>query len=108
MSRLSKLLGKPKEIEINGEVFTFKPLTVKDIDLMMDLESEAKRANAMQKIITKTLKEACPEATEEEIAGVAVTHLEALTNAIMEVNGLIKDGNPQGKDGQTVSETTGK
>jgi len=88
MSRLSKLLGKPKEYEIEGEKFVFKPLTVENIDLIMDLESDTKRASAMKQIIKLTLKEACPEATDEEIKKVALGHFKQLTEAIMEVNGL--------------------
>jgi hypothetical protein len=42
MSKLTKLLGKPKDIELEGDTYTFKPLTVDNIDLIMDLESESK------------------------------------------------------------------
>jgi len=106
MSRLSKLLGKPKEVEIQGEKLLFKPLTVKDIDLIMDLESESKRATAMKKIIAKTLKEAVPDATDEEIESVAIENFAQLTDAIMEVNGL-KDV-PQGKNRQTIPQAFGQ
>ena len=88
MSRLSKLMGKPKEFEIGGEIFTFQPLTVEDLDLIMDLESENKRAIAMKKIIRKTLKKAVSDATDEEIEKVAMEHFDALTKAIMDVNNL--------------------
>jgi len=106
MSRLDKLLGKPKEFTINGEVFTFRPLTVKDIDLIMDLESETKRSTSLRKIIIKTLKDAVPDATDEELESVAIEHFAELTDAIMEVNGL-KDVNNQGKNGQIISQKFG-
>ena len=88
MSKISKLLGKPKDIELEGETYTFKPLTVDNIDLIMDLENESKRAEAMKKIVKITLKDAVPDASEEEINGVAISHFQKLTEAIMDVNGL--------------------
>ena len=88
MSRLTKLLAKPKKIELLGEEFDFKPLTVKNIDLIMDLEHENKRANAMKEIIRITLKEAVPDSTDEEINGIAIQHFQKLTSVIMDVNGL--------------------
>jgi len=106
MSKLSKLLGKPIECEIGGETFELKPLTVKDLDLLMDLENENKRAGALKQIITKTLKNSISDATDEEIDGVAVEHFDELTKAILKVNKL--DENPKGKNGPTISETIGQ
>ena len=88
MSKLSKLMGKSKEVIISGETFMFKPLTVDNLDLMMNLENENKRANAMKEIISLTLKEAVPDATPEEIKGIGIKHFKALSDAIMDVNGL--------------------
>jgi len=106
MSRLSRLAGQAKEVEILGEKFVLKPLTVKDMDLIMELENESKRANAMKKIIAKTLKDAVPDATDEEIDSVAIENFAQLTDAIMEVNGL-KDV-PQGKNRQTIPQAFGQ
>lgn len=88
MGDIKKLMGKSKEFTINGEQFTFKPLIVDNIDLIMDLENETKRAGAMKKIIKMTLKDACPTALEEDISKVAIGHFQELTKAILEVNGL--------------------
>lgn len=88
MSKLSKLLGKEKEVVIGGETFSFKPLTVDHLDLVMDLEVEGKRAGAMKKIVELSLRGAVPDATDEEIKGVAMEHFKGLSDAIMEVNNL--------------------
>jgi hypothetical protein len=88
MSRLSKLLGKPQDFEIGGEVLTIHPLSLEDIDLVFELERENTRAEAMKKIMMKTLKRAVPDSSNEEIGKVAVSHFKALTDAIMQVNGI--------------------
>lgn len=88
MSRLSKLAGKEKEYEIGGEKFTFKPLTVKNMDIFVEMENESKRANAMRKLIHKTLMAAVPEATDEEIEKISAEHFKNLLEAIKDVNGL--------------------
>ena len=93
MSKLQALLAKPKEITLAGEQIMVKPLTVDNIDLVMDLENESKRANALKKIIKITLKEAFTDATEEELNGVSIQHFQDITKAIMEVNGLGQDEN---------------
>lgn len=103
MSKLSKLLGKPMDFDIGGETFTIKPLTVKNLDLLMDLDNEAKKSNAMKQIVEITLRASVPDATDEEINGVAMGHFEELTKAILKVNGL--DENAKGKDRPAVQKT---
>jgi len=90
VSKLSKLLGKPMEFVIGEVSLELKPLKMSDLPLMMSMSSTdpAKQADAMKKVISKTLKEAVPDVTEEELDGLAVNHFQALTEAIMMVNGL--------------------
>lgn len=90
MSRLTKLLGKQKEYVIAGEKFIFNPRTVNDIDLMIDMENETKRPAALKKLIRVTLKEAVPDATEEELDKISIDYLKEITEAILDVNGLGK------------------
>jgi hypothetical protein len=90
MSKLERFFGKPKQIEINGEMLTIKPLTVEDLPLIMALGKEGEN-DAVQRLIHKTLKEAVPDATDEEINKVSFEHFEKLMNAIMEVNNLKMD-----------------
>lgn len=91
MSRLSKLVGKLLEVKIGGEMFTFHPLTLKDLPLLMSLGNTSdnkKQSEAMREVIEKSLKEAVPDATEEELRQVAVSYFYELSEAIMKVNGL--------------------
>ncbi len=66
----------------------FKPLKMENLDLLAELEDESKRVMAMKKIIAITLKEAVPDATDEEIANLGLTYLQEISEAIVEVNGL--------------------
>lgn len=88
MSRLSKYTAVPKDYVIGEDTFTFKPRGLKDLDLLMDLSNEEKRAKAIEKLLRVTLKEAVPDATEEELDNVALKYFKELTEAVIDVNGL--------------------
>jgi hypothetical protein len=94
MSRLSKLMGKPVEVVIEGELLQIHPLKMKDLSVLMKVGSTNPdiQAEAFSKLITKTLMKAVPDSTPEEIEEVAVTHFTILSEAIMKANGL-EDGN---------------
>ncbi len=91
MSRLNKLFGKPKQFTIGGEILDIKPLSIQHLDLLLDLESDKTRPEALKKLISLTLKAAVPEATDDEISQVCFQHFKELTDAIMNVNGLDKE-----------------
>lgn len=91
MSRLDKLLAKPKELEINGERFNIYPLTVMHLDLINKMEKEETRTEAMRQIVKITLKKAVPDATEDDLNNISLEFLEPIINAIVEVNGLADD-----------------
>ena len=89
MSKISNLIGEAKKYKIGEIELEFKPRTLEDIELIMQIAEEGEaRAKAMKELIFKTLKEADPEATDEEINQVALTHFKELTEAIIDVNGL--------------------
>lgn len=88
MSKLSTLIGKSKTCKIGEIELEFKPLKFENMDLLAELEIPEKRINAMKEIIKLTLKEAVPEATDEEIENIGMTHLTEITKAIRDVNGL--------------------
>lgn len=88
MSKLSNLIGKSKTFKIGGIEMEFKPLKFENMDLLAELENLEKRINAMREIIKITLKGAVPDATDEEIEAIGITHLLEITKAIQEVNGL--------------------
>ena len=90
MSELEKLFGKPKDCKIGELTLRFHPLTVDDMPLILGLQSKDEKVvlNATKEITTKTLKMAVPDATDEEIARVAISHFNAIQDAILDVNGL--------------------
>ena len=84
-------MAKSKEIDLKGEKLTIKPLTVKDMHLVMDLSNPEKQATAMSALIRKTLKDAVPDATEDELNNFSLEFLDPLSTAIMDVNNLNTD-----------------
>lgn len=88
MSRLERFLGKPKIVEIGGEELKLKPLTIKDLDIIMDLGDEKKKNDAMIRLVTRTLERSFPEDTPEQREGFSLKYFEELIAAIMEVNNL--------------------
>jgi len=88
MSKLSNLLGKSKTYTIGDVELEFKPLKFENLNLLAELEDESKRVDAMKKVIALTLKEAVPDATDDEIANLGLTYLQDISNDIVEVNGL--------------------
>jgi len=94
MSKLSNLLGKSKTFKIGDIDLELKPLRFEHMDLLSKLESPETRIEAMKEIIKITLKQAVPDATDDEINNLGITYLMDLSNAIAEVNGL-KDVTPK-------------
>ena len=88
MSKLANLIGKSKTFKIGDIELEFKPLTFENMDKLAELEDPNKRVTAMKELIRITLKEAVPDATDEEIEKIGIKHLLGITKAIQEVNGL--------------------
>ena len=92
MSILNQLHGKPKTYLVGGIELELKPLRLDDMSLMaIDQNATQKQqTEASMLLIKKTLKESIPDATDEEINNIGFQYIEELTNAIMDVNGLIQ------------------
>ena len=88
MSKLSNLVGKSKTFTIGGIEMELKARTLKDMDLIVELSEESKRAEALKKLISVTLKEAIPDATDEEISNIGIQYFKEISEAIISVNGL--------------------
>lgn len=75
---------------VDGENFTVHPLKVKDMPLLMAASSKdtGKQAEALAKILKKTLKQSVPDATDEELDNISMKYFNQFTDAIMKVNGL--------------------
>lgn len=88
MSKLSKLSGRKKTYVIGDVELELKARTLKDLDLIMDLGEESKKNEAMKKLVFATLKEADPEATDEEINAFGMQYFQVLSESVIDVNGL--------------------
>jgi len=88
-AKLSRLFGKEGKLELeDGSYIPIKPLTLDDIDVVIDLENPEKRSNAIKEIVKRTLKRAYPDASDEEIKQVSMQYFEKLVNKIVEVSNL--------------------
>jgi len=88
MSKLSSLIGKSQTFKIGDIDLEFKPLKFENMDLLAKLDNPNERVSAMKELIRITLKEAVPDATNEEIEKLGISYLLEITQAIQEVNGL--------------------
>ncbi len=82
MGSLNKFLGKPKEVDIDGEKITIHPLKVKDMGLFSNQDASDEQKVKMSNDI---LKLSIPDATEEEINNLP---LEIFTKLMEEINKL--------------------
>ena len=95
MSKLEALRGKSKTYKIGEIEIELHPLSIKDMELITidDKSSVEEQQKASKKLITKTLKESIPDATDEEIDNIGFQYMEELMEAIMDVNGMNKNKN---------------
>jgi len=92
MSRLSKLTGKPKEIEIQGEKFSISPLKGKDLHLFMEKgKSPEEQAKKTIELIYLSLLPEMPDVTKEEIENLDAVILNKIALEVAEINGLGED-----------------
>ncbi|MEK6883029.1 MAG: hypothetical protein AABY22_25620 [Nanoarchaeota archaeon] len=96
MSRLNRLFGAPKSIEIGGISLDIYPFKLQDLSLIMSVSHKDGSVNMdkMVEVIRKTLKRSDPDATDTEIDDMSVNYFAELTEAILEVNGLKNDELP--------------
>ena len=85
MGSLSKFLGKPKEIELEGEKITLYPLKVKDIGKFNKPNASEEEKSKMG---TEILKLSIPDATEEEINELPMEIFTKLMDEINKLNGF--------------------
>ena len=104
MSRLSKFLGQPKEIEIEGEKFLIHPLKSKHLQLFMNENANEEKKMKMAKYIVKLSLEPSEPVTEEEIENLPVSVFNKILEEIMEVNGLSQDRNALAKIKQRIKQ----
>lgn len=90
MSKVDRLLGKPIDKEIGGEVWTIHPMGIEDVGLVLELENKDSKiaVAAMKKIVFDTIQKADPEASPEKIGKIGLKYFRQFKEAIDEVNGL--------------------
>jgi len=90
MGRFDKMKATAKEVEIGGEKFTLKPLTMKHLDIFMKTAKDEDRTQAVKDIINITMQESYPD-EEFNVDEISVEFLEELTKAIFSVNNIKVD-----------------
>ncbi len=96
MSKLSALQGKPQKFKIGELELELKPLTVDELGLF-SIDDKAPMEEQMQstkKLLSKVLKTAVPDASDEEINNISLEHLQDLMNAIMKLH-KFSEGDPR-------------
>lgn len=90
MGKIEKFFGMAQEVEIKGEKFMFKPLTVRDLPVLTRLGSkdESISGSAISEIIKIYLLQIDPEATEDQINSVSAEYTSEILDAVMKVNNL--------------------
>jgi len=88
MGALNKFLGKPKEIDLEGEKIILQPLKVKDMHLF---SKENPNQEEMSEISKKILKLSIPDATDEEIDNLPMDKFVVLMEEINNLNGFTDD-----------------
>ena len=88
MTELKRFLGKPKTYTIGGEEIVLHPLTIKNVDILMDMNVPAKQADATKRLIITTLRKTFPTASELELEEMSMGHFSELMEAIMDVNNM--------------------
>ena len=90
MGKIEKFFGNAQEVEIKGEKFMFKPLTVKELPLLTRLGStdESVSSLAVSGLIKIYLLQIDPEATDEQMDSVSAEYTTEIMDAIMKVNNL--------------------
>ena len=85
MGALSKFLGKPKEIDVDGEKVIIYPLKVKDMEVFSKQNPTEEEIKLIGKQI---LKLSIPDATDEEIENLNMKAFIKITDEIAELNGF--------------------
>ena len=97
MSKLEALQGKAKTFKIGDVELELKPLTVDELELFSIDENAPieEQMKSSKKLISTILKKSVPDATEDEIKGISLEHLNDLMSAVMKLHNLEKDSGMQ-------------
>lgn len=84
---LEKFLGKKKDYSIGGEQLTLKPLSVKDMDLLLSVGSGKGEPDPtkVRDFVVKVLENSYPG---EDVGDISLAHLQPLLEACLDVHGF--------------------
>ena len=85
MGSLSKFLGSPKEIEIDGNKLIINPLKVKDMELFSKQNPTEEEIKTIGK---KIIKLSIQDATDEEVDGLSMDAFVKIMDEINKLNGF--------------------
>lgn len=91
MSKLQRFLGQSKTFKIGEEDIEIKPLTVKNLDVLMGLSKKGEEHIALDRLIRLSLKKSVPDATDDEIDNISLEYFKDFMDAILEVNNMEVD-----------------
>jgi hypothetical protein len=89
MSRLSKFLAEPVEVDINGEKIKIFPLKVKDLTLFQENPSKEDQNKINKEIIKRSLVE--EELTDEDIDNLDIQTFTKIMDAVNKANGFTNE-----------------
>ena len=97
MSKLEALQGKSQVFKIGKVELELKPLTVDELELFSIDENApiGEQMESSKKLISTILKKSIPDATEDEIKGISLEHLNDLMTAVMKLHNLEKGSGMQ-------------
>ncbi len=97
MSKLAALQGKSQTFKIGDVKLELKPLTVDELELFSIDENAPveKQMESSKKLISTILRKSVPDATEDEIKGISLEHLNDLMTAVMKLHNLEKSSGMQ-------------
>jgi len=85
MGTLSKFLGNPKEIEIDGNKLTIHPLKVKDMEMFAKQNPTEEEVKTIGR---KIVKLSIPDATDEEVENLSMDAFVKIMDEINKLNGF--------------------
>lgn len=99
MSQLKDLMDIPDEIELsNGLKMPIYSITLEDEAKFFEFQQKEEYMKAISFMVTQTIREAFPDASDDEINKLNKEDLKKITDAVMKKNKLEIKDNTEGKN----------
>jgi len=93
-TKLGKLTGERTKVTLKGEEFVVPPLTLKELPLVIKFQYATEgdaQAGCLLDLVSATIENMFPDATEAERDSISLEYLEPLAAAILKANKLGKE-----------------